>query len=194
MMGVADALVVLGMALSFGGTAAHATQAVGRISTRHGGMRTVAVYSDGKLSGSWRDWSWTPHTLSASAPVGRRGRAMRVSFHASGAIYLRSTTPFATRNGFVEITLNGGAQGGQHLGFELMGTGANSFSKDLPLTIYLPPDYGGLPPRRWMTVRIPLTAAIPAGRRATGIVLREVGGRQEPVAYIGSIILHAQFS
>src|SRR5579875_1149457 len=159
------ALFVLGIALS-----SRAAHAAGRSPARQVALRTIVVYHDGKLARGWQDWSWAQHALAVPAPAGLKGQAMSVAYRAWDGIYLHSNTVFDTRRGYVQITLNGGAKGGQQLVL-MLANAANHFGKQLPLDLYLP--YGALPPRRWVTVRVPLTASWTAGVRAHGIVIQE---------------------
>jgi len=101
-------------------------------------------------------------------------------------VLLRAPAPLDTRGGgLVQLTVNGGANGGQRLALSLTYDGGQ-VGTPIPFTLLVP---GYVPPRRWITLRLPVQNAVPPGTRVDGVRLTEAEGRREQPLYIGSITL-----
>jgi len=147
--------------------------------------RTLSLYHDGRILNSWQDWSWAPHALAVPAPAGGPAQAMQVNFANYSGIFLHSNKALRLRNGYVEMLLNGGSQGGQRLAISFV-SGKASFGHRVDLNTLFAQ---GLPPNHWVGVIVRLHDSLLSGVAATGVVLQDTSGILQPSVYVGSISL-----
>ncbi len=147
--------------------------------------RTVSLYYGGRIPNSWQDWSWAPHALAVPAPSGGPAQAMQVNFANYSGIFLHSARALHLRDGYVEMLLNGGSQGGQQLTISFV-SGKATFGHGVDLrTLFAQ----GLPRARWVGVVVRLHDSLAAGVAVTGVVLQDGSGILQPAVYVGAISL-----
>jgi len=145
----------------------------------------IPIYQAGALTSNWQDWSWATHTMNAH-PQGVTTGAISVTYGAWAGLSFHAVQPVNTWTGTVDLTLNGGSNGGQDLGVAVL-DGSGNWGKRVPLDSYLP--NGKLPANQWITVRIPLQQSQAQGTAVGGVVLQEDTGHAQPTMYVSSVSL-----
>ncbi|HVA89345.1 MAG TPA: glycoside hydrolase family 44 protein, partial [Chloroflexota bacterium] len=148
-------------------------------------VHPIPIYRAGALNSNWQDWSWAAHTLSTHPPGAGTG-AISVTYGAWAGLSFHAIQPISAWAGTVDLTLGGGARGGQQVGVALVDTSGN-WGKRVSLSSYLP--NGNLAANQWVTVRVPLEQSLARGTAVGGIVLQEDTGKAQPTMYISSMSL-----
>jgi len=154
-------------------------------------LHTYPALRGGRLAPGWADLSRTlgpPHAYLSMAPHTFERGALRIDFARWSGVYLAAPRPLeACGGGYAEVTLSGGATGGQHVALAVVDS-AGQYGPQVDLTPLLP--FGVVPRDRWVTVRVPIGSFAPAGTRLAGVALQEWRGAAEPAFFVRDLTLH----
>ncbi len=145
----------------------------------------VAIYDDG-LSAGWGDWSWgSTRNLAATSPVASGTRSLAVTFQAWGGLYFRRSGASTAGTSTLQLSVNGGAAGGNQLLLWAVQGSTNLAS--VKLASYCAG--GTIPANAWTRCQVPLSALAPAGSVLDGFVFQEVDGAARPTMYFDEVVL-----
>ncbi|HEY7349030.1 MAG TPA: glycoside hydrolase family 44 protein [Ktedonobacterales bacterium] len=150
----------------------------------------LVIYSNGKLSDGWEDWSWANHDFASKAQLFTNQPSLRMELANWGALHLHRSAGSIdlTDFGYLQFYVNGDNGSDQQVFafFAERGNGSVQTTRTLtaPYT-----QGGGISSSDWKLTRLPLAAMKATKQTISGVLIEDASGGEQPAIYIADLRL-----
>ncbi|HEY7125216.1 MAG TPA: glycoside hydrolase family 44 protein [Ktedonobacterales bacterium] len=153
----------------------------------------LVVYTKGKLSSGWQDFSWTKRQLDSQTTPYDNQPSLRMTLDGWGALWLHYGAIDLTDFGYLQFYVNGGAGSDQKVFafFEKNNTtDADKYTARTLVGSYI--EGGSISSNQWRLVRIPLSAMKVSNLTVAGVLLQDAtGGHQQDISIADLRLVYA---
>ncbi len=140
----------------------------------------IVIYTHGKLSEGWQDWSWAHRDLHSRAHLFQNQPTIQLTLDSWGALRFQHSPIDLTDFGYLQFYVNGGSGSDQEVLalFAKAGESADPYTSKTPVALYT--EGGSISSNTWKLTRIPLKAMGASKLKISGVLLQDASGGHQP--------------